>query len=112
MKVWFSGFALEYIVEYRPFRAEICTGTGRAHFFVIENERAAGPRRRVMVKAARSSSHSNSAGQAYTEYVVILAVLFALGFGVASVFIGFDQIREVFFEYYASLANFLNLPCF
>ena len=52
------------------------------------------------------------AAQAYTEYVVILAVLFALGFGVTSVFMGFDLIRGAIFEYYASLANFLNLPCF
>lgn len=51
-------------------------------------------------------------GQAYTEYVVILAVLFGVGFGVASIFAGFDQLRQMFFGYYASLANFLNLPCF
>lgn len=51
-------------------------------------------------------------GQAYTEYVVILAVLFGVGFGVASVFVGFDELRQMFFGYYASLANFLNLPCF
>ena len=50
--------------------------------------------------------------QAYTEYVVILAVLFALGFGVTSVFVGFDTIRGALFDYYSSLANFLNLPCF
>jgi len=51
-------------------------------------------------------------GQAYTEYVVILAVLFGVGFGVASVFVGFDELRQMFFGYYASLASFLNLPCF
>lgn len=51
-------------------------------------------------------------GQAYTEYVVILAVLFGVGFGVASIFAGFEELREMFFGYYASLANYLNLPCF
>lgn len=51
-------------------------------------------------------------GQAYTEYVIILVVLFALGIGVSSVFIGFDEISTIFDSYYASLANFLNLPFF
>lgn len=53
---------------------------------------------------------SASRGQAYTEYVVILAVLFGVGFAVASVFAGFDELRQMFFGYYASLANYLNLP--
>ncbi|MEW6441506.1 MAG: hypothetical protein AB1640_11275 [bacterium] len=52
------------------------------------------------------------AGQAYTEYLVILMVLFALGLGVSSVFVGFEQIHQIFFSYYSSLANFLNLPLF
>lgn len=49
-------------------------------------------------------------GQAYTEYVIILAVLFALGMGVSIVFVGFDEIHGFFHDYYASLANYLNLP--
>lgn len=57
---------------------------------------------------ARTARH----GQAYTEYVVILAVLFGVGFGVASIFAGFEELREMFFGYYSSVANYLNLPCF
>ena len=49
-------------------------------------------------------------GQAYTEYVVILVVLgLAMGAGIAGydTMIGFyDDLRD----YYASLANYLNLP--
>ena len=51
-------------------------------------------------------------GQAYTEYVVILAVMFALGLAVTSVFLSFDELYDIFYSYYASLANFLNLPFF
>lgn len=62
--------------------------------------------------AIKAGALSKTRGQAYTEYVVILAVLFGVGFGVASVFVEFDVLRQMFFGYYASLANFLNLPCF
>jgi hypothetical protein len=58
------------------------------------------------------SPPDSSGGQAYTEYVIILAVLFALGIGVASVFTGKDALQEIFYDYYASLANYLNLPFF
>jgi len=54
----------------------------------------------------------NRSAQAYTEYTVILVVTFALGFGALSVFVGFDALHDLYFAYYASLANFLNLPFF
>jgi len=50
--------------------------------------------------------------QAYTEYVVILAVLFAAGIAFASVFTGVDAIQDIFYGYYASLSNYINLPFF
>jgi uncharacterized membrane protein len=53
-----------------------------------------------------------NAGQAYTEYTVILVVTLGVAFGVTSVFVGFDTLHEIFFDYYASLVNFLNLPFF
>ncbi len=56
-------------------------------------------------------------GQAYTEYVIILVGMFALGIGVASVFVWVDaetpnSIKAIFSDYYASLTNYLNLPFF
>ena len=51
-------------------------------------------------------------GQAYTEYVIILAVLMALGIGAASIFTGSVALQDIFYDYYASLANYLNLPFF
>jgi len=59
----------------------------------------------------KTGLHSTSA-QAYTEYVVILAALMAMGSVVGSVFIGFEAIQDIFYGYYASLANYLNLPFF
>jgi len=54
----------------------------------------------------------NPRGQAYTEYTVILAVTFALGFGALSLFVGFDALHDIYRDYYASLVNFINLPFF
>lgn len=51
-------------------------------------------------------------GQALTEYVVILAVIFAVGIGVTSVFTGSGALQDIFYDYYSSLANYLNLPFF
>lgn len=51
-------------------------------------------------------------GQAYTEYVVILVVLLGLGFAGASVLVGFDAVKDIFYGYYSSLANYLNAPFF
>ena len=56
---------------------------------------------------------ASNAGQAYTEYLISMITWFvALGFIGASVFLGFDNIQIIFFDYYASLANYLNLPFF
>jgi len=54
----------------------------------------------------------STSAQAYTEYVVILVVLLGLGFGTASILTGFDAIQDIFYGYYSSLANYLNLPFF
>jgi hypothetical protein len=51
-------------------------------------------------------------GQAYAEYLIILAVLLGLGAGVASIFTGTDALQDIFYDYYASVANYLNLPFF
>lgn len=53
-----------------------------------------------------------NSGQAYTEYVVILTVTLGVAFGGVSLFVGFDALHDIFFQYYASLVNFLNLPFF
>ncbi len=51
-------------------------------------------------------------GQAFTEYVVILAVILAVSIGVTSVFTGSNALQDIFYDYYSSLANYLNLPFF
>ena len=51
-------------------------------------------------------------GQAYTEYVIILAVLLGLGVATTSVIVSFDTLDSIFGDYYSSLANYLNLPFF
>ena len=50
--------------------------------------------------------------QAYTEYVVILTVLLGVGVGTATVLVGFDTLDDIFVDYYAGVANYLNLPFF
>jgi len=56
-------------------------------------------------------THWNRQGQAYTEYLVIL-VWFVFGLFVTSTLVGFQEIRDIFFRYYAGLAEYLNLPFF
>jgi len=65
-----------------------------------------------MVEMAETRFNRGRSGQAYAEYVVILAVTLALGIGFASVFTGSMALQEIFYDYYASLANYLNLPFF
>jgi len=56
---------------------------------------------------------SSDAGQALTEYTITMITWFAaLGFVATSMFVGFDAIQEMFFDYYASHANYLNVPFF
>ena len=50
--------------------------------------------------------------QALTEYTVILMVMFGLGVGIAAVFVSFEELDIIFRNYYASLANYINLPFF
>ena len=56
------------------------------------------------------------AGQAYTEYLVILGFGVLLSFGMALSGANEDSIVErlygYIFDYYASMANYLNLPFF
>jgi hypothetical protein len=59
-------------------------------------------------------------GQAYTEYLIILLFGVFLGLGVVVIDrqllpeqIGImDRLYGYIFDYYAGLANYLNLPCF
>ncbi len=54
----------------------------------------------------------SSRGQALTEYTLILTVLFPIGVLVSTFFVSFDNIQVVIFDYYISIADFLNLPFF
>jgi len=59
-------------------------------------------------------------GQAYTEYLIILLFGVFLGLGIVVVDralppeqLGIvDRLYGYIFDYYAGLANYLNLPCF
>ena len=59
-------------------------------------------------------------GQAYTEYLIILVFGVFLGLGIVVVDralppeqLGIvDRLYGYIFDYYAGLANYLNLPCF
>jgi len=53
-----------------------------------------------------------TAGQALTEYILIVAVWFPFGLMVASLFAGMDVVEGYIFDYYSSLANFFALPFF
>jgi len=77
-----------------------------------------------MINKSRRSSISHGrdlrAGQAYTEYLVILlfGVFMCLGLVVIDTSlppeqVGFmDRLYGYIFDYYAGLANFINLPIF
>ena len=54
----------------------------------------------------------NTLGQALTEYTVILMFTVGIGVGAVSIFAGFDALHDIFRLFYASLANFINLPFF
>lgn len=55
-----------------------------------------------------------SKGQAYTEYTIILVfgILVVGGISTLDGIIGTGGVLEFFFNYYASLANYLNLAFF
>ncbi len=54
---------------------------------------------------------SSQQGQALTEYTIIMLVC-ATGLVISSMFVSFDNLQFIFFDYHRSIADFLNLSFF
>lgn len=71
---------------------------------------------RPLHSGPRPDGRDPRAGQAYTEYLVILGfgVLLAFGMALSGANEGsiLNRLYGYIFDYHASLANFLNLPFF
>ena len=68
-----------------------------------------GIRRRT---AAFPFKKNSAAGQALTEYILIVSVWFPFGLMVASLFAGMDEVEGYIIPLYTSMANFFALPFF
>ena len=53
-----------------------------------------------------------SSGQTLTEYVIILGVAFPIGLAAADVFEDVRNLDQIFYNFYISLADYLNLTYF
>jgi hypothetical protein len=82
--------------------------------------RALPSRMAIRRRGIRTGRLDPGAGQAYTEYLIILVFSVFLGLGIVVIDRELlpeevritDTLYGYLFDYYAGLVNYLNLPCF